>query len=168
MRPLEEVQSHVLASVGRLGTETIDFRDGLWRVLSQPVTAPEDVPDFANSAMDGFAVQGSDVADPGSVLTILEDVPAGTVAESAVGPGEAIRIMTGAPLPAGADTVVRVEETSVEDDKVTVASSVATGTYVRPAGGDVSRDQVVFSAGDRLGPMHVGVLADGRDHVHWR
>ncbi len=159
MRPLEDVRSHVLSSVPRLGSEEIDYRDGLWRVLAEPVTAPEDVPPFHNSAMDGFAVLGDDVREAGAVLAILEDVPAGFVASGEVGPGEAIRIMTGAPMPPGADTVVRVEDTTVEDDTVTVAVVVGQGLHVRPAGGDVHSGQTVFQAGDRLSPMHIGVLA---------
>ena len=94
--------------------------------------------------MDGFAVQASDVSKPGAVLEIVTDVPAGQVASVPVGSGEAIRIMTGAPMPDGADTVVRVEDTSVEDGKVTVSTSVSAGNYVRPAGGDVRAGSVVF------------------------
>ena len=159
MRPLEDVRAHVLSTVSRLATEQIDFRDGLWRVLAEPVVATENVPPFANSAMDGFAVQGADVEDPGAELLILEDVAAGQVAGSKVSSGEAIRIMTGAPMPDGADTVVRVEDTAAEGGKVSVSVSVPGGTYVRPAGGDVAAGQKVFDAGVRMGPMHVGVLA---------
>ncbi|MEX1271713.1 MAG: molybdopterin molybdenumtransferase MoeA, partial [Acidimicrobiia bacterium] len=111
--------------------------DALTLVLSEPVVAPHDVPPFANSAMDGFAVQAADVAAPHSELEILEDVAAGHVARGEVRPGTAIRIMTGAPMPAGADTVVRVEDTAVTDRRVTVRVAVARGTAVRMAGGDV-------------------------------
>ena len=159
MRPLEDVRAHVLATVGRLETEQIDFGDGLWRVLAEPVIAAENVPPFANSAMDGFAVKGDDVEDSGAMLSILEDVAAGQVADATVAAGQAIRIMTGAPMPDGADTVVRVEDTTEESGKVVIGASVATGTYVRPAGGDVAVGQTVFHAGVRMGPMHVGVLA---------
>lgn len=159
MTPLEDVRAHVLSTVGRLGTEQIDFRDGLWRVLAQSVVASSDVPPFANSAMDGFAVKGGDVARPDAVLRILEDVAAGQVAESKVEDGEAIRIMTGAPMPEGADTVVRVEDTSEAAGTVTIGVSVPVGTSVRRAGGDVDAGSTVFEAGVRLGPMHVGVLA---------
>lgn len=159
MRPLEDVRRHVLNSVGRLGTETIDFQDCLWRVLAEPVTATQDVPHFANSAMDGFAVRASDVSEPGSVLSVVADLPAGQATEVEVGSGEAIRIMTGAPMPPGADTVVRVEDTTEEDGKVSMSTAVDPGNYVRPAGGDVREGQVVFGPGTRMSPMHVGVLA---------
>lgn len=159
MRPLEDVRAHVLRTVRRLDSEQIDFRDGLWRVLAEPVVASENVPHFANSAMDGFAVQGADVEEAGAILTIVEDVAAGQVAHSTLGSGEAIRIMTGAPLPDGANTVVRVEDTSVANGNVTIGVEVSAGNYVRPAGGDVAAGQTVFDAGVRMGPMHVGVLA---------
>ena len=159
MRPLEEVRSHVLSSVGRLDTEQIDFRDGLWRVLAEPVVASSNVPPFANSAMDGFAVKGADVTESSAVLSILEDIAAGQASESTLKAGEAIRIMTGAPMPDGADTVVRVEDTTEVDGKVTIDVSVPVGNSVRLAGGDVALGQTVFDAGVRMGPMHIGVLA---------
>jgi molybdopterin molybdotransferase len=137
----------------------VSIRESLGRVLAGDVISPEDVPPFANSAMDGFAVRGADVNTAGSVLEVIGDLPAGSRSDLVVGPGEAIRIMTGAPMPAGADTVVRVEETLSEASKVTVNTAVDVGTAVRPAGGDVTRGQTVFTAGTRLTPMHVGVLS---------
>lgn len=159
LRPLEEVQAEVLSSVRSTGREAVHFTEAAGRVLAAPVVAPHDVPHFANSAMDGFAVQAHDVAEPGAVLEIVSDVPAGQVASVPVGSGQAIRIMTGAPMPEGADTVVKVEDTTVDDGKVTVSTSVEVGNYVRPAGGDVEAGSIVFDAGTRLTPMHLGVLA---------
>jgi len=159
MRPLEEVRSEVLSSVTPLGTERVPVWEALGRVLAEDVVAPENVPPFANSAMDGFAVRAEDVVSPGSVLEVIADLPAGSWADTTVGSGQAIKIMTGAPIPSGADTVVKVEDTSAEGSKVTVEVSVAVGTSVRPAGGDVTEAQPVFSAGTRLTPMHIGVLA---------
>jgi molybdopterin molybdotransferase len=104
-------------------------------------------------------VRGVDVVDPGSVLEVIGDLPAGSSSDAEVGPAQAIKIMTGAPMPSGADTVVRVEDTTVEGSKVTVKTAVETGTSVRPVGGDVAEGDVVFTAGTRLTPMHVGVLA---------
>ncbi|MGH8951001.1 MAG: molybdopterin molybdotransferase MoeA [Acidimicrobiia bacterium] len=159
MRPLEEVRSEVLSSVTPLETERVPVWEALGRVLAQDVVAPENVPPFANSAMDGFAVKGADVASAGTVLEVIADLPAGSRADTTVGSGQAIKIMTGAPMPPGADTVVKVEDTSMEGSKVTVEVSVPVGTAVRPAGGDVTDGQPVFSAGTRLTPMHIGVLA---------
>ncbi|HEX5695240.1 MAG TPA: gephyrin-like molybdotransferase Glp [Acidimicrobiia bacterium] len=159
MKPLETARSEVLSAVRVLGTETVPIWEARGRVLSADVIAPEDVPPFPNSAMDGFAVRADDVSSPGAVLEVLGDLQAGYTTETEVGPGEAIKIMTGAPIPRGADTVVRVEDTATAGSKVEIAVAVDTGTSVRPAGGDVKRDQLVFEAGTRLTPMHVGVLA---------
>jgi len=159
MKPLEEARSEVLSSVGLLGVEQVPIWQASGRVLTSDIVAPENVPPFANSAMDGFAVRGTDVSASGSVLEVIGDLPAGTSSDLEVGPGQAIKIMTGAPMPPGADTVARVEDTSSEGSKVTISTAVEPGTSVRPAGGDVSQGQVVFSAGTRLTPMHVGVLA---------
>lgn len=159
MRPLEEVQAEILASMRRLDPETVPLADAVGRVLAEPVIAPHDVPHFANSAMDGFAVRSEDVSEAGAVLEILADVSAGQVAEVPVSRGEAIRIMTGAPMPEGADAVVKVEDTTADNGKVTIATSVPPGDHVRPAGGDVSAGAMVFTEGVRMSPMHVAVLA---------
>ncbi len=159
MRPLKAVRAQVLKSMRRLDTETIPFDEGVGRVLAKAVVSSEDVPHFANSAMDGFAVRAADVSEPDAVLEVLADLPAGQVASVSMSDGQAIRIMTGAPMPDGADTVVRVEDTAAEGDKVRIHTVVAEGTHVREAGGDVRAGQVVFDAGLRMGPIHVGVLA---------
>lgn len=159
MRPLEEVRGDVLSATRLLGTESVDFREALGRVLAEPVISNENVPGFANSGMDGFAVRASDVATPGAGLTILEDVPAGQVATQAVGPGQAIKIMTGAPLPLGSDSVVRVEDTAERDGTVSIRVSVDLGNHIRPEGGDIESGQTVFGPGIRLSEAHIGVLA---------
>lgn len=159
MRPLKAVRAEVLNSMRRLDTETIPFDQGVGRVLAEAVVSTEDVPQFANSAMDGFAVRAADVSEPDAVLEVLADLPAGQVASVSLSDGQAIRIMTGAPMPDGADTVVRVEDTAAEGDKVRIHTVAAEGTYVREAGGDVRAGQVVFDPGLRMGPVHVGVLA---------
>ena len=112
MRPLKAVRAAVLNSMRRLDTETIPFDQGVGRVLAEAVVSIEDVPQFANSAMDGFAVRAADVSEPDAVLEVVADLPAGQVASVSLGEGQAIRIMTGAPMPDGADTVVRVEDTA--------------------------------------------------------
>ncbi|TDI56992.1 MAG: molybdopterin molybdotransferase MoeA [Acidobacteria bacterium] len=159
MRSLKAVRAEVLKSMRRLGTETIPFDEGVGRVLAEAIVSSEDVPHFANSAMDGFAVRATDVSEPDAVLEVLADLPAGQVASVSMSDGQAIRIMTGAPMPDGADTVVRVEDTAAEGDKVRIHTVVEEGTYVREAGGDVRAGQVVFDSGLRMGPIHVGVLA---------
>jgi molybdopterin molybdotransferase len=110
--------------------------------------------------MDGFAVRAEDL-EPGRVdLAVLEDVPAGRVATRRVDPGTAIKIMTGAPIPEGADAVVRVEDTSQSGDVVTILVGVPSGTSVRLAGGDIEEGTEVVGTGLRLTPAHLGVLAN--------
>lgn len=160
MRELDEARADVLAAVGSLPTEEVGLPDALGRVLAGEVAAPHDVPPFMSSAMDGFAVRAEDVASAPVDLTVVEDLPAGRVALREVVAGSAIKIMTGAPIPRGADTVVRVEVTEEpEPGMVRILETVGTGTAVRPAGGDVEADRVVFSAGTRLAPAHVALLA---------
>ena len=159
MRPLEDVRADVLGSVGRLGSERVGLSDAVGRVLAEPIVSTEDVPPFPNSAMDGFAVRSEDVATPNARLQVVADLPAGQAASVPVARGQAVRIMTGAVLPEGADTVVRVEETEVEGETVLVGVEVPAGTSVRPAGGDIEAGQTVFEPGIRLTPTHVGVLA---------
>ncbi len=159
MRPLADAQSDVLDAVGKLPAVAVDLADALGLVLAEPVAAPHDVPPFANSAMDGYAVRVADVVGAPVELPVLEDVPAGSVASHSVEPGTAIKIMTGAPLPDGAEAVVKVEETESGDGVVKIMTPVTAGTSVRPAGGDVAAGALVFGAGVRLTPAHLGMLA---------
>lgn len=159
MRPVAEVRAQILSTVRLVPSQPVPFQDAVGRVLAEPVVAPHDVPSFANSAMDGFAVRADDVSSPGAVLEILEDVAAGQVATVGVGKGQATRIMTGAPMPEGADTVVRVEDTEEEEGKVRIATAPRVGNSVRPPGGDVAAGSTIFPAGTRLSEAHVGVLA---------
>ena len=159
MKTLEAARAEVLEGIKPLPPEPVSIWDALGRVLSEDVVAASDVPPFPNSAMDGYAVRGSDVIEPGAVLTLIGEIAAGQAALQPVGAGQAIKIMTGAPMPEGADTVVKVEDTEAGEEKVSIGPAVAMGTSVRPAGGDVERGARVFDAGTRLTPMHVGVLA---------
>jgi len=102
---LEKARSQVLQTVEVLGAEPVSIWESSGRVLALDVVAEESVPPFENSAMDGYAVHGADVIEPGAVLEVIGDLAAGFVAGSHVGPGQALKIMTGAPMPDGADTV---------------------------------------------------------------
>lgn len=159
MRSVEEVRARALRTVRPTPPERVGLGDLVGRILAEPIVAPHDVPSFTNSAMDGFAMKASDVVTAGAVLEIIEDVAAGQTSSAVVGDGQATRIMTGAPMPDGADTVVRVEDTSEEDGKVRIETAPEKGNAVRPPGGDVSAGATVFGAGTRLTPTHVGVLA---------
>jgi molybdopterin molybdotransferase len=160
MRPLNVAQAEVLGALSTLPAVLVAIGDALGLVPATPVVAPHPVPPFTNSAMDGFAVRAEDVAPAPVDLTVLEDVPAGRVATQPVVAGTAIKIMTGAPIPEGADAVVRVEDTSQSGETVTIKVGVPSGTSVRSAGGDVEAGTEVITTGIRLTPAHIGVLAN--------
>ncbi len=159
MKPLPEAQREVLAAMTPLPPVPMPLGEALGLVLAEPVDVPHDIPPFANSGMDGFAVRAADTAGAPVTLEILEDVPAGSTPALPVGPGQATRIMTGAPMPEGADAVVMVEDTSFSGDRVRIGEPVAVGDSVRAAGGDLEAGRRVFDAGERLGPALLGVLA---------
>ncbi|MEO8216605.1 MAG: gephyrin-like molybdotransferase Glp [Acidobacteriota bacterium] len=163
MIPVEEAQQRVLAEVGLLGTEQVPLVEALGRVLREDVRSMRDIPEADNTAMDGYAVRSSDVADASVAkpvtLRVIEDLPAGTVSMKHVDPGTAIRIMTGALIPPGADAVVPVELTDAGSQSVQVNVPVAARANLRSRGEDMTRDSVVLTAGTRLGPAEVGVLA---------
>jgi molybdopterin molybdotransferase len=153
--PLDDAQSTILDAVTPLAPRMFARGDARGLVLAQEVVAREPVPPFANTGMDGYAVRAADT--PGS-LRVVGELPAGRAPTIAVGPGEAIRIMTGAPMPEGADAVVMVERTRVEGDNV-VVEVAKPGEHVRLAGGDVDAGELVFKSGTLLTPAHLGVLA---------
>jgi len=160
MKSLVEAQRAVLVAMAPLPEIEADLGAAAGLVLSAPVRAPHDVPPFANASMDGFALRAADTAAAPATLAVLEDVPAGRLPTREVVAGTAIRIMTGAPLPVGADAVVRVEDTAATDGgAVLVQVAVEVGNAVRLPGGDVAAGTEVFAAGERLGAHHLGVLA---------
>jgi molybdenum cofactor synthesis domain-containing protein len=142
---------------------SISLREAGGLVLGAPVDAGHDLPPFPNSAMDGFAVRAADLASIPTELEVLEDVPAGSVPQRSVDPGTAVKIMTGAPMPDGADTVVKVEDTEpVPSDagaRVRILAATPLGMAVRRAGGDIEAGSRVVESGVRLGPAHLAVLA---------
>ena len=163
MLSTEEALNMVLGSAERLEPVRMPLDDAAGLVLAEDIVARGNVPPFANSAMDGFAVLASDIQHASEAmpvrLHILEDVPAGSVATQAVRPGTAIRIMTGAPLPEGADTVVHVEVTRTEGSDVLILLALRTGVNVRHAGEDMTDGTVVLRAASVLRPGEVGVCA---------
>lgn len=163
MTTAREALGLVLDSVSPLPARPVPLSEALGLVLAGTVVSPETVPPFTNSAMDGYAVRAEDcaAASPGTpvALPVLADLPAGGVAREEVRPGTAIRIMTGAPLPPGADTVVPVEETTREGDRVLVGRRPKPGAHVRLAGEDVREGEVLLPEGTVLTPAALGVLA---------
>jgi molybdopterin molybdotransferase len=161
--PLAQAQERVLAGCPVNPAVAVDLDEALGLVLAETVAAPEDVPPFANTAMDGYAVRAADLAsasgDQPVRLRVVGTLAAGAAPEVGVGPGEALRIMTGAPFPDGADAVAIVETTRAEGDDVLVDAPVTAGAHIRPAGGDLRAGQAVFAAGTVLGAGHLGVLA---------
>jgi len=156
---LEEARAHVLARVAPLPPVELPLMDALGAVTADAVVAGESVPPFANSAMDGYAVRAVDTIDAPVELKVVGMIAAGSAGDVHVGAGEAARIMTGAPVPDGADAVVLVERTRTEGDVVTIEIAVEPGTALRAAGDDVRPGDVVVAAGTVLTPGHLGVLA---------
>jgi molybdopterin molybdotransferase len=160
MKPLAEAQREILAAMAPLREAEVPLGEALGLCLSEDVTAPHPVPPFANSSVDGFAVRAADTAPAPRELEVLGDVPAGHPPALPLRPGAAVRIMTGAPLPEGADAVAMVERTSAAGPgRVRVEAAVPPGEGVRAAGSDLPAGTLVFSAGERLTPAHLGVLA---------
>lgn len=159
MIPLPEAQAHVLSSVHRLDAVDVPLSESAGRVLADAVVADALIPPFANSAVDGFAVRSEDATAPGITLRIIGMVAAGASRLPAVGPGEAIRIMTGAPIPPGADAVAMVEQCDVRGDLVGLSEALGSGRNVRAAGDDMAPGDRVLDAGAWIGPGAVGLLA---------
>src|SRR5438105_15066100 len=166
LRSADDALARILAGVPTLPAVDTPLLDALGLVLAEDVAADRDVPPFRNSAMDGYAVRGDDVASAPVELRVVGEVAAGEFPDRDVGPGEAMRIMTGAPMPDGADTVVRVEDTDGGADSVTITQATPAGLSVRQAGEDLRRGETVLARGTLLRPAEIGVLATlGRAHV---
>ena len=165
MISVEEAQERVLAEIAVLGTEQVAFTDALGRVLREDIVANSDIPQADNTAMDGYAVRADDIANPPARLKVIEDLPAGSVAINRVEAGTAIRIMTGALIPDGADTVAHVEITDAGSDFVTVKQSLKRGVNLRKRGEDMRAGDVVLSAGTFVGAAEIGVLASVQKSV---
>jgi molybdopterin molybdotransferase len=166
-----EARQKLLESFGLLNLEYISLRNAVNRVLAEAVTSQFDLPPFANSSMDGFAVQFSDVssAKPETPITlkVVGDVPAGNIPEMIVDTGKTVRIMTGAPIPQGADTVVPVEDTDFNyrqpgtptPNYVSIYRATEYGDNLRPAGQDVKKGEILLDRGSRLRPQDIGLCA---------
>ena len=173
---LKSVDAHladVLGAVGPLSPLDVSLLEAHGCVLTEDVASPHPLPPFDNSAMDGYAVRASDVAaasdDAPVVLPVVGDVAAGSVTPYTVQPGLCVRIMTGAPIPPGADAIVPVEWTDGGVATVAIRRPAETGRHIRRAGEDVAIGTTVVSAGTHLGAPQVGLLAAvGRERVHVR
>lgn len=160
---LTEGKDLLLAGVRPVETETVSLENGFGRILAEDIRARENIPPFDRSPLDGYALRARDIAlasrEAPVTLTVTEEVPAGAVAGAPVGAMEAVRIMTGAPVPAGADAVVKYEDTCFTEHRVTLFMPAASGSNIVRAGEDVRAGDIVMEAGDVLNPARIGVLA---------
>jgi len=156
---VEEALARLLEPLTALPPEQISLVDGLGRVLAEDVEARRTQPPFAVSAMDGYAVRAEDLAAIPVELRIVAEVPAGAGFGGHVGAGEAARIFTGAPLPAGTDTIVIQEDTQRNGDQVRVLEGAPRGRYVRREGLDFAEGEVLLRSGRRLTARDIGLLA---------
>ncbi|MEM7141168.1 MAG: gephyrin-like molybdotransferase Glp [Actinomycetota bacterium] len=161
MLPLDDARTHVLDRVVRAAPRAVALADAAGLVLATDVVATEIVPPFDNTAMDGFAVVAADTVGAPVTLDVVGTVAAGSAATDAMGSGQSMRIMTGAPMPPGADAVVMVERTVYDEaaGTVEVEIEVPSGNHVRGAGEDVQPGDQLYEAGTRLTAGHLGVLA---------
>lgn len=171
MISIGEAQEKVLEEIPILGTERIHILEALGRVLAQDVLAKRDVPAADNSAMDGYACRHEDVAGANSAnpvrLKMIGESPAGMPFQGTLGSGEAVRIMTGGLVPHGADTVVMVEDTRLEDEEVICLADPGKGAHIRRKGEDVQAGEEVLFDRDIIRPPEVGMLATlGYAYVH--
>ncbi len=159
--PLEDARAYVLEACRTLAPVSMPLAQALGRVTAVAVVSEEAVPPFDNSAMDGFAVRAADTATAPVSLAVVATLAAGEAPSAEVGPGQAVRIMTGAPLPPGADAVIMVEQTAPGHDgaSVEIRMVVAPGTACRRTGDDLAAGDVVAAAGVVLSAGHLGVLA---------
>ena len=158
MLSVEEALEAILSRVRVLGTERVDVVSALGRVLAEPIVSRREIPPWANSSMDGYAIRAEDSAK-GAALSVVGRVEAGALPSRAIGRGEAVRIFTGAPLPPGADAVVPQEDVEATNGRVTLTGAVERAAYVRPAGEDVRVGDRVLEAGVALRAAEVGLLA---------
>ena len=171
MIPIADAQRRVWDACTRLGTEVVDHAQAVGRVLASDVVAAENVPPFDNSAVDGYAVRAADVSSVPVELTVIDTVAAGAASARTVQAGEAIRIMTGAPIPGGVDAVVMVEDSErLENNRVRLTKAAEVGAAIREAGSDVRSGEVVFRVGTVLNAAAIGVLAsiNARSVEVWR
>ncbi len=159
MIDLQSAQRHVFARVGPLETLRMSPAKSAGLVLAADTVASESVPRFANTAMDGFAVRAADTIGAPVRLELIGTVGAGSVFDGHVGPGQAVQIMTGAPMPDGADAVIMVERTRPGNGEVVAEIEVPPNNHVRDVGEDCNVGDLLFTAGTRLRAGHVGVLA---------
>jgi len=162
--PVEQAKLKILKGVRTTGAENVAVRDGANRVLAKDLKAKRNQPPFAASAMDGYAVKAGDIVKVPAKLTVIGEAPAGRQFAGSLKAGQAVRIFTGAPVPRGADTVIMQENTSHqnsarEDDLVIIEQTAAKANFIRPAGLDFKKGEVVLRADTVLNARNIGLCA---------
>ena len=161
----QDARALVLSSAKTLATQSVPLALAQGRTLARDIRAREDIPPFSKATMDGYAVRAADTRRPGPdasgavELEVLEDLPAGRLPRRAIGPGQAARIMTGAPLPKAADAVVMVEDTEASGRTVKVRREVRPGDNIGLAGEDLKKHEIALERGLLIGPAETGMLA---------
>jgi len=163
MISVDRALEQILGAINPLRLEKVTILEALGRVLGENITSDRDIPPLPNSAMDGYALRFEDTLEASrekpAVLDVIDDIPAGRVSTKTVGPGQAIRIMTGATIPSGTDAVTRVEDTEKDGDRVRVFVPAKKGLDIRPAGEDVKKGELVIPKGKVIRPAEIGMLA---------
>jgi molybdopterin molybdotransferase len=160
-----DARAIVLTMARGLPAESVALGQALERTLARDVKAPENIPPFTKATMDGYAVRAADTKRSGQgvgaavELEVLEDLPAGRISRKTVGPGQTVRIMTGAPMPRGADAVVMVEDTQKLAKRVLIGRQVRPGDNIGLAGEDLKKGETALGRGVRIGPAEIGMLA---------
>jgi molybdopterin molybdotransferase len=163
MISVEDALNQILEVIVPLGQEKVGILDSIGRVIGEDIHANRNIPPRDNSAMDGYALRwedtrGASISKP-VILKVIEDIPAGTIPRKNIGSGESSRIMTGAPIPDGANAVVRVEDTEKDGQKVKIFVKAKEGQDIRSAGEDVKEGELVISQGNVIRPAEIGMLA---------
>lgn len=158
LEPMAEARERILSASRVLSADSVEPEAAIGRIIPVAVTSPVDLPRFSNSQMDGYAVRSQDCSRPGVTLTAVGTVMAGSNAEVGVGPGETMRIMTGAPLPRGADAVCPLEEVDMVDSRITFGIPVSPSMFVRSPGDDLRAGSLIIAAGSILDPVGAGLL----------
>ena len=157
--PVQKAHEIVLDNVRALASENVDFQVAPGRVLAEDIVSDLDLPPFPRSAVDGFAVRSEDVQSPPSQLSVVGMVPAGASPEFRVSAAEAAQVMTGAPVPEGADAVQMVEKTRLEGERVEILETVRSGQNIAPRGDEVRQGDIVLRKGTRMDAASVAVAA---------
>ncbi len=159
MLSVAEAKQRILADLPVMPVVQVGLNEALGRVLGEDLAARTTQPPLAMSAMDGYAVRAQDIATVPVTLDIIEEIAAGHTASKPVASGQAARIFTGAPLPAGTDTIIIQEDTTRDGDRVTITETVEAGHYVRPAGLDFAAGDRLLKAGKQLTARDIGLAA---------